>query len=128
MADKPWKVFERYVAEIFCTTRNALSGGNSKVTRSDSLHPEIFVSCKYTQANNKRLRDLVTEERQKAKVEHKTAVCVIGEFDDRQNSLVVIHLKDIHAFCEAVRNGSVQTNMVADSTRTVGKRAGTLAR
>ena len=128
MADKPWKQFERFIAGIFCTTRNALSGGNSKITRSDSLHPEIFISCKYTQSNNKRLRELLEEERKKARVEHKTAVCVIGEFDDRANALIVLHLKDIHAFCEAVRNGTVKTDMVSDSTRTVGKRTGTLAR
>jgi hypothetical protein len=122
MADKPWKVFERYIATIFCTTRNALSGGNSKMTRSDSLHPSIFISCKYTQANNKRLRDLVAEERVKAAVEKKVAVCVIGEFNDRQNSLVVLHLKDIHTFCEAVKNGSVKTNLVTDDSRPVSKR------
>jgi hypothetical protein len=122
MADKPWKRFERYIAEIFCTTRNALSGGNSKMTRSDSLHPEVFISCKYTQANNKRLRDLVAEERAKAKAEKKIAVCVVGEFDDRQNSLVVIHLKDIHDFCEAVRNGTVKTNLVSDSPRVISQR------
>lgn len=44
--DKAWKAFERRVARFFGTERNALSGGNSKLTRSDSLHPALFVEAK----------------------------------------------------------------------------------
>ena len=123
MADTPWKAFERYISGIFRTTRNALSGGNSKITRSDSLHPKLFISCKYTRNNHKTLRTLVSEERDKATKEGKTAVCVIGEFDDRANAIVVIHLKDIHTFCEAVRNGEIETNMVTADTRAKPKRS-----
>lgn len=46
MADKAWKQFERRVARFFGTERNALSGGNSKLTRSDSLHPSLFIEAK----------------------------------------------------------------------------------
>jgi len=113
-----WKAFERFVSTIFSTTRTALSGGNGKMTRSDSLHPSLFVSCKYTQANNKGLRDLVDEEREKAAVENKIAVCVIGEAGDRANSLVVLHLRDLHPFCEMVKDGTVSCNMVPSSQRT----------
>ena len=113
-----WKAFERFVSTIFSTTRTALSGGNGKMTRSDSLHPNLFVSCKYTQSNNKGLRALVDEEREKAAVEKKIAVCVIGEAGDRANSLVVLHLKDLHPFCELVKDGSVQTTLESRSTRT----------
>lgn len=123
MADTPWKCFERYISGIFRTTRNALSGGNSKLTRSDSLHPKLFISCKYTRNNHKTLRTLVAEEREKAAKEKKTAVCVIGEFDDRANAIVVIHLKDIHTFCEAVRNGEIETTVVAADQRAKPKRA-----
>ena len=49
MADKTWKAFERRVARFFGTERNALSGGNSKLTRSDSLHPKLFVEAKQRQ-------------------------------------------------------------------------------
>ena len=122
MADTPWKCFERYISGIFRTTRNALSGGNSKLTRSDSLHPKLFISCKYTRNNHKTLRTLVAEERQKAEKESKTAVCVIGEFDDRANAIVVIHLKDIHTFCEAVRNGEIETTVVSADQRAKPKR------
>jgi hypothetical protein len=113
-----WKQYERFVSSIFSTVRTALSGGNGKVTRSDSHHPALFISCKYTQSNNKGLRDLVDEEREKAHAENKIAVCVIGEAGDRANSLVVLHLRDLHPFCEAVKNGSVETHLVPSSKRT----------
>lgn len=47
MPDKAWKAFERQVAKIFNTTRNALSGINSKTTHSDTLHEKLFLECKY---------------------------------------------------------------------------------
>lgn len=122
--DKPWKQFERFVAGIFSSTRNALSGGNSKLTRSDSIHPHLFISCKYTRHNHKQLRDLVKEEREKAAVEGKVAVCVVGEFDDRANALVIMHLKDIKPFTELVTNGTVQIDMVTDKKRPQRKRSG----
>lgn len=126
MSDKPWKQFERFIAGIFTSTRNALSGGNSKMTRSDSLHPNLFISCKYTRNNNRTLRDLLYEERQKADVEGKTAVLCIGEFDDRQNTMVVLHLKDLPTFARLINEGKVQIgNAVAPAKkRAVSKRAG----
>jgi hypothetical protein len=112
-----WKSFERYVATIFNTERTALSGGNGKVTRSDSHHPLLFISCKFTQTNNKGLRNLLIEERTKAKVENKTAICVIGEAGDRANSLVVFTLKDIHKVLEALNAHPLQNDMVPSSKR-----------
>lgn len=126
MADKAWKAFERFIASLFSASRNSLSGGNSKLTRSDSTHPRLFVSCKYTRHNNKTLRDLVAEERIKAKVENKIAVCVLGEFDDRANALVVLHLKDLHPFCEAVKNGTITTTVVPGKERSKSVRTGTV--
>ena len=97
------------------------------MSRSDSLHPDLFVSCKYTRHNNKTLRELVAEERVKAQKENKIAVCVIGEFDDRANSLVVMHLKDLPLFVQAAKDGKIQTNMESCSKRTKSKRTGTVA-
>ena len=37
MADKAWKQRERKIATMFKGVRNALSGGNSKVTRADVI-------------------------------------------------------------------------------------------
>ena len=72
------------------------------------------------------IRDLVAEEREKATKENKLAVVVIGEFNDKANSIVVIHLKDLHPFCQAVKNGSVLTSMVPTTKRTIPVRSGTV--
>lgn len=122
-----WKQYERFVSSIFSTVRTALSGGNGKVTRSDSHHPALFISCKYTASNNKGLRTLVDEEREKALVENKIAICVIGEAGDRANSLVVLHLKDLSPFCEMVKNGTVACNMESSSKRTKSVGTGDVA-
>jgi len=42
-----WKSVERRVARFLGAERNPLSGGNSKHTRSDSLHPFLFVETKH---------------------------------------------------------------------------------
>ena len=122
-----WKAFERFVSTVFSTTRTALSGGNGKVTRSDSHHPLLFISCKFTQANNKGLRNLLIEERAKAKVENKTAICVIGESGDRANSLVVFTLKDIHKVIEAINAHPLQNDLVSSSKRTKSVGTGDVA-
>lgn len=46
MPEPAWKVFERRVAEFFGSTRTPLSGGNGKVTRSDTFHPSFFLDAK----------------------------------------------------------------------------------
>jgi hypothetical protein len=46
MSDKSWKQFERRVADYFHGQRNPLSGGNSKQTRADIIHPKLFIECK----------------------------------------------------------------------------------
>ena len=42
-----WKLFERTVAKDFGTTRTPLSGMVKTITNSDTLHPKIYVECKY---------------------------------------------------------------------------------
>lgn len=42
-----WKAFERYVAALFGTVRTPLSGGASRHTKSDTLHPELYIEIKY---------------------------------------------------------------------------------
>lgn len=46
MSDKTWKRRERAVADLFGSVRTPLSGGSSRITRSDSLHPRLFVETK----------------------------------------------------------------------------------
>lgn len=47
--DKVWKKFERETANDFGTRRQICSGsmGRDDQTASDSLHPTLFVECKY---------------------------------------------------------------------------------
>lgn len=47
MPTHTWKNRERKVATDFGTTRNPLSGGNGKHTRSDSLHDTLFIEHKH---------------------------------------------------------------------------------
>lgn len=76
-----WKAFERRAAKLFGCTRAPLSGGNGKVTRSDSLHDSLFISCKHSKRSS--LWTLFTTEKSKAVAENKTTV-------------LAIHLKGAH--------------------------------
>lgn len=107
MADKAWKRFERRVASLFCTVRTALSGGNGKVSRSDSHHPELFISCKHSRTGHKSLFNLMEEEVPKADAEGKTVILAIGRpclkgvsgsADD--NTLLIFRASDIHRISE----------------------------
>lgn len=72
MPDKAWKRAERKGATLLGTTRTPLSGGSSRHTRSDTLHPVIYLEMKY------RKRFIVVsqiqKEEKKAKKEGKIAV------------------------------------------------------
>ena len=46
MPDKAWKAFERRIAKSLGTVRTPLSGGASRHTTSDTLHPDLYVECK----------------------------------------------------------------------------------
>lgn len=76
-----WKNFERRVARMFGVERAPLSGGNGRVTRSDSLHPLLFISCKHSKRSS--IWSLFTQEKQKAVAEDKT-------------TLLALHLKGAH--------------------------------
>lgn len=43
---KTWKSRERKIAAFFGSQRTPLSGGSSGHTRSDTLHPRVFVEAK----------------------------------------------------------------------------------
>lgn len=65
---KAWKAYERFVADLFDTRRNPLSGGNNvtddgNVRRGDILLKNINVECKNLKnpAINKWLRKAVEE-------------------------------------------------------------------
>ena len=75
MADKAWKRNERRVAAMFNTTRTPLSGGNSKQTSSDTLHPRCYIETKYRKKHAN--VDLFIDTAAKAGAEQKFPVVVL---------------------------------------------------
>lgn len=93
MTDKAWKAFERRVAAFFKTERTALSGGNSKVTRSDTLHPELFIECK--QRKRFAVVRLWDATKHLADKENKTPVVCLSE-KGRPGFWLLIHSNDFN--------------------------------
>jgi len=87
-----WKQRERQAAKLFGSERTPLSGGNSKITRSDSLHDELYLECKHR--NKSSLWNLYKETKEKAKKENKVPVLSIGLLG-ANGSLIVIHSDDL---------------------------------
>lgn len=91
-----WKAAERRVASLFGTQRTSLSGGNGKVTRSDSHHPDLFIEAKLRQSSA--TWNLFVKTRELARKESKTPVLALS----RKHSpgvLLVIHQDDLYRFC-----------------------------
>lgn len=72
-----WKAFERRIAKDFGTKRTALSGGNSGVTRADTMHADLFIEAKLRASFS--LHTLFVETEKLAAKENKTAVVAIKE-------------------------------------------------
>lgn len=98
MADKAWKACERRVASFFGTVRNSLSGGNSKMSRSDSLHQSLFIECKQRQKHS--VVSLWDDTAKLAKLENKTPVVILSE-KNRPGFWVMCHSDDLINVCAA---------------------------
>jgi len=93
-----WKAGERRVAAFFGTLRTSLSGGNSKITRSDTMHGELFIEVKHRKKNSVRtLHDTVKEQ---AKAEMKIPVLAFLD-TNRPGFLLVIHSDDFPSVVES---------------------------
>lgn len=46
MGDNAWKAYERYIASLFNTRRNPLSGANNAGRTGDVIHPDLNIECK----------------------------------------------------------------------------------
>lgn len=77
MSDKTWKQAERRVAEFFHGERTPLSGGNSRLTRGDIIHPTLYVEVKYRKSHA--VLNLWRETKEKADKENKTPVVCLAE-------------------------------------------------
>ena len=91
MNRRTWKKGEQRVAAFFGTLRTSLSGGNSKITRSDTMHPDLFVEVKHRKRNS--VRTLHDEVKAQAAAEGKTPVLAYLDLG-RPGFLLVIHSGD----------------------------------
>ena len=91
MADKSWKALERRVAKMLNTQRTPLSGGNSKMTQSDTLSDKYYVEIKYRKKIPflKVFNDTV----EKARKEGKKPIVVFHEAGTKRN-IVMLDLND----------------------------------
>lgn len=77
---------------MFGSTRTALSGSNSKVTASDTLHPDLFIECKLKAKDA--VHTLYEDTRQKAKVENKIPMLALKKKGAR-GFLIVARPEDL---------------------------------
>lgn len=94
-----WKKAERRVAAFLGTSRTPLSGRNSGHTRSDTLHPSLFVETKFRERSAvwslwQKVRDL-------AKREKKTPVLALLQ-KNHDGFLLVVHSDDLDRFLNAI--------------------------
>ena len=92
MSSKRWKQIEQWFARQFGTTRTPLSGGNSKMTRADTLHPELFLEVKQTATSA--VASLYEKTAEMAKVEGKVPALGIHKKGSR-NYLIVCEIRDL---------------------------------
>lgn len=100
MPDKAWKAAERRIAKFLGVERNALSGGNSKVTRSDTLHPEIYLESKWSARSS--LWTLWKDTKKKAQAEGKIPV-VCQFLKSHEGAILSIHIKDLLMVLEIIK-------------------------
>lgn len=94
MGSKTWKSIERKIAAFFGTVRTPLSGGNSRHTRSDTLHELLFIEIKYRKAHS--AVTLWRKTAEYAKKENKIPVVCLSE-KGKAGFWVVVHSSDLTA-------------------------------
>ena len=91
-ARRTWKQRESNVANFFKGQRTPLSGGNSKITRSDVIHEELFIECKLKKKHS--VVSLWDKTNKLAKKEGKTPVIALCE-KERPGFWVMVHSSDL---------------------------------
>ena len=94
---KTWKKLEQKVARLRGTERTPLSGGNSRLTRSDTLDETFFIECKLRKAPA--IWNLYERVESLAKQENKIPVLVIKK-KGKHGELFIINDKYLKAFIE----------------------------
>ena len=91
-ARRTWKKRESNVADFFQGTRTPLSGGNSKITRSDVIHDELFIECKLKKKHS--VISLWDRTKELAKKEGKIPVIALCE-KERPGFWIMVHSSDL---------------------------------
>ena len=99
-ARNTWKQGERRVARFFGSERTPLSGGNSGHTRSDTLHPRLFIETKMRKVHA--VRTLHDETKELAKKEGKIPVVALID-KNRPGFLLCVHSDDWAEVLDALR-------------------------
>ena len=92
-ARRTWKKRESNVADFFQGQRTPLSGGNSKITRSDVIHEDLFIECKLRAKHT--VVSLWDDTAKLAKEEGKTPVIALCE-KNRPGFWVMVHSSDLN--------------------------------
>ena len=92
-----WKTKERKIAKFFGTERTPLSGGNSKITRSDTLHPKLFIEQKHRKKHG--IVTLWETAKDLAKKENKTPIITLTQ-SYKQGFWIVVHSDDLDTLIE----------------------------
>lgn len=92
-----WKKGEQRIAKLFGSTRTPLSGGNSKITRSDSLHPDLFMEIKHHQKHAH--HTLMKETAKLAKKEGKIPIlCTQQKYE--KGFIISVRSEDLEEFAK----------------------------
>ena len=92
-ARRTWKQRESNVANFFHGERTPLSGGNSKITRSDVIHDELFIECKLKKKHA--VISLWDATKKLAEKEGKTPVVALCE-KERPGFWIMVHSSDLY--------------------------------
>lgn len=87
MPDKAWKAFERRIAKSLGTVRTPLSGGASRHTRSDTLHPDLYVECR--QRKHSAVCNWFYQYRRRAEQEKKVPVMALHQANSRYTLAII---------------------------------------
>jgi hypothetical protein len=107
MSDKPWKQAERIMSKFFNGAgRTPLSGGNSKHTRADVMHPSLFVEVKHG-LRFEGLFKLFDQTRKFAHKENKIPVVALHA-KGRMRYLLLIDSAHLQAIADEAAKTSIQ--------------------
>ncbi len=103
MTRKGWKAYEMRIAKRFGTDRNPLSGGGSKHTGSDTLHPGLFIDVKIRREVRTLWRYFRKLEAPSFREKKKPVLVVKVPGARDSDSVVACRLKDLKVVAESVR-------------------------